>query len=98
VWRNRILLFGGRHSGFRSLGRREEIAGLANQVYPLLPARDFVSYVAMADTLREVPWEVLDACRHLVHEGLAVERTGDERGLFKRRSASAPSESFSHYV
>ncbi|MBD8900362.1 DUF6527 family protein [Rhodanobacter sp. DHG33] len=89
VWRSRILLFGGRHARLRSLGRREEIAGLASQVYPLLPARDFVSYVSIADTMGEVPWDVLDACRHLVHEGLAIEHAGDEHGRFKRRTITA---------
>ena len=98
IWRNRILLLGKRYGGYRSLAAREEITALGEQVYAALPENEFTYYVVIADTIREVPWEVLDACRYLVREGLALEHETDERGLFRRRNRPARKESFSQYV
>jgi hypothetical protein len=42
------------------------------------------SYVEFADSVSEVPWDVLHACRALVREGKMTEGTGKRRGWFKR--------------
>ena len=44
-------------------------------VLAALPEDEFANYVALADQLELIPWEVLQACRHLQTEGIAV---GDE--------------------
>lgn len=44
-----------------------------------------VSYVDLADKLGEIPWDVLEACRHLTREGFLVEGSGRHRAMFRRR-------------
>jgi uncharacterized protein DUF6527 len=84
IWRDSILLFGPDDDDFRSQGRAGEIAALSDAVRERLPAIGFVSYVDVADSLGEVPWDVLDALKHLVRKRVAREGTGKQRGTFSR--------------
>lgn len=83
IWRDRILLFGayGDH-GHEALV--PELAQLARRVYDVSPLAGGVSYLELSDLLEEVPWDVLDACRFLVKEGLFIAGRGDERETFSR--------------
>lgn len=49
-----------------------------------------VSYADIADTLNEVPWNVLVACRRLVRIGGAEEGEGKQRGSFRTAVRSGP--------
>lgn len=82
VWRGRIYLFGGRDHGLWSRTIDEINSSLLDEVRNRLPRRGLVSYVDIADSLGEIPWEVLNACRRLVHNGEASEGKGPERGKF----------------
>jgi hypothetical protein len=83
VWRGRILLldaYGDDESsplpGFRDLVER---------VSSRWPSAAMISYVDVADQMGEIPWDVLDACRRLVREGVLVEGSGQQRTMFRRR-------------
>ena len=54
---------------------------LSDRVLPLLSAIR-TSFVELADQLDEIPWDVLRACRCLVHSGKAVEGRLLDRGTF----------------
>ncbi len=58
---------------------------LANRVKRAWPHDDWVQYVEIADELDEVPWDVLDACRYLVKNGILIEGEGVLRSAFRRR-------------
>ena len=62
------------------------VAELAKQVLNAWPAGRLVSYAEVADTLGEIPWDVQEACRHLVNHGALVEGRGAQRGMFARVS------------
>jgi hypothetical protein len=84
VWRNRILLFDREDDYFRSPERLEELAALAARVREQVPATGVISYVDIADSLGEVPWDALSACRYLVRAGILREEPGKRRGNFGR--------------
>jgi hypothetical protein len=46
------------------------------------------SFVEIADELDEVPWDVLTACRRLAREGILIEGTGRQRGIFSISQAT----------
>lgn len=84
VWRDEIFLFGGtedERSFFRS---QSELDALAERVHAVWPNKGWASYVDIADRLEEVPWDVLDACRHLARRKILVEGRIEGRLLFKR--------------
>jgi hypothetical protein len=82
IWRNSIILFGQGDDDFWLRGRADEIAAISGPVRERLPVTGFVSYVDIADSLGEVPWDVLNACRQLVRNGIAREGAGKQRGTF----------------
>jgi len=55
---------------------------LQTSVLRELPTAELISYVDIADSLGEVPWDVLDVCRQLVREGRAREGHDKQRGHF----------------
>lgn len=59
---------------------------LKTAVKRLLRPRTFVAYTELADTLSEIPWDVLYVCRELVREGEAIEGNGQQRGWFRSRA------------
>lgn len=76
VWRNRVDWLGSRYD--------EEVSEeLRRAVLAALSPVEFTSFVEVAESLREVPWDVLQACRQLVIEGVAVEGHGKKRGAFR---------------
>lgn len=84
IWRDNIFLCGLADEDFTSPSRAEEIAVLSESVHERLPPKGFVSFVDVADSLGQVPWDVLHALRHLVHKGVAREGIGKQRGTFSR--------------
>ncbi len=84
VWRSRILLFRDDYEEGAPPARHEEIRALTAAVFARLPISGFVSYVAIADALQEIPWDVLEVCRDLVRGGRAREGSGQGRGTFAR--------------
>lgn len=84
IWRNNILLFGQREEDFESPSSDHETARLAETAFGCLPSTGFQSFVAVADALGEIPWDVLHALRYLVRRGLAREGLGNEQGTFCR--------------
>lgn len=90
VWNDRIL-WGIDDSWEPSYSARDELrAGILQNLYET----EYVFHEDIAKTLDEIPWAILDASRHLVRLGAAEERSGKERGWFRKRGAVArPSES-----
>jgi len=82
IWRDSILLFGQADEDFVSPSHAVEIAALSETVRSRLSAARFISYVDVADSLGQIPWDVLDALRHLVRIGVAREGVGKQRGHF----------------
>lgn len=60
-----------------------DVAALSRQVLAAWPSGRLVSYVEVADGLGEIPWDVQEACRHLVQGGDLVEGIGEQRGSFR---------------
>ncbi len=54
--------------------------------------RDMTSYVAIADGLDAIPWDILRACRVLVRQGLAEEGRKSLLGHFRLRPPTDSSE------
>lgn len=48
-------------------------------------SRTLESVAVIADRLDTLPWDVLDVCRRLVANGVAIEGTKDRRGYFRRK-------------
>ncbi|MER8445022.1 DUF6527 family protein [Mesorhizobium sp. M1066] len=84
IWRGHILMFG---LGRKRYSPRQELdlATLGRRVLSAWPASGFTSYVEVADRLREIPWDVLEACRDLVAAGELTEGIDDQRDTFRRR-------------
>ncbi|MHB1701030.1 MAG: DUF6527 family protein [Acidobacteriaceae bacterium] len=86
IWRNRILMFGlDRVSGEEPV-EEVDIRSLAIRVIEAWPTTGLVSYVDVADSIGEIPWDVQEACRALVKSKHLAEGTGRQRGMFRRLS------------
>lgn len=83
IWRDQIVLFSG-ESAWESPSN-SEFLGLVERIKRAWPQTGWVSYVQVADLLQEIPWDVLDAARHLVRAGQLQEGRGAERQHFRRR-------------
>jgi hypothetical protein len=83
VWRDRILMFGG-YQGRGPSPVHPQFALLTAAILEGWPSDGWVSYVDIADSLSEIPWDVLDACRALARQGLLVEGRGPQRYEFRR--------------
>lgn len=82
IWRNQIVLFDGESSG--ASPSNPEFRVLVERVEQAWPPARWVSYIEVADLLGEIPWDVLDAARHLVRTGILKEDRGVERQHFRR--------------
>lgn len=60
----------------------EQDPHLEQRVFDSLGA-SLIHYTDLADTLGEIPWSVLIACRHLVRQGKAEEGTVKQKGMFR---------------
>ncbi|MDE2466979.1 MAG: hypothetical protein KGO02_25180 [Alphaproteobacteria bacterium] len=83
VWRGRILLMGGYVDDDAS--SVPDLPDLIRRVRMSWPSGVMISYVDVADKLGEIPWDVLEACRHLTREDVFVEGSGQQRAMFRRR-------------
>lgn len=83
IWNNKILLFGVDEREFE-FSSRSTNEGLRMAVLTILPTRRLTNFKGLAETLNEVPWDVLVACRQLKRLGLAEEGKGEQRGSFMR--------------
>ena len=84
IWRDKILLFGQNEEEFDTVAPSDELSKLADAALALLPSKALIQFAELANALDAVPWDVLTACRRLVHLGLAREGTGKQRGAFGR--------------
>jgi len=83
IWRDQILMFGPGRKWGKSPRESIDLPSLSQRVLAVWPQGDFVSYIQVADLLREIPWDVLEACRDLVTAGELLEGSGDQRGSFR---------------
>jgi hypothetical protein len=83
VWRGRILVLDAYDRDEASAPT--DLFGLVQRVRAAWPVSGFISYVDVADELNEIPWDVLEACRRLVGDGVLVEGAGRQRAMFRRR-------------
>jgi hypothetical protein len=88
IWRDQILLFGSDWRTGSPPRDRFDVADLSTRVLSAWPHGRFASYVEVADTLREIPWDVQEACRELVRSGALDEGKGDLQGNFRRARRS----------
>jgi Family of unknown function (DUF6527) len=83
IWRDRIFMFGAdRVSG--APVENIDVSSLSKRVLEVWPRAALASYVDVADTLKEIPWDVQEACQALVKSGLLIEGLGNQRGMFRR--------------
>jgi hypothetical protein len=85
IWNGRILLFEGYDDMGRGANSTPEFMALVERIRETWNSYSAIHYVDIADRLGEIPWDVLDACRHLESSGFLSEGTGEERGSFWRR-------------
>lgn len=83
IWRGHILMFG-RGSSRYALRENLNLEKLRGRVLSAWPTSGLISYVEVADSLGEIPWDVLEACRDLVDGGLLIEGVGEKRGTFEK--------------
>jgi hypothetical protein len=79
-------MFGAERTSGTSPRECLDLTTLSKRALEAWPHGRFVSYVEVADTLQEIPWDVQEACRDLVRSGVLVEGRGEQRGAFSRRS------------
>lgn len=86
VWRDQILLFGGEYRRLKPLRDQIDLGHLTDAVLKTWPKEGYVFYADVAEILREIPWDVLEACRDLVDAGKLVQGMGTMEGHFRRIS------------
>lgn len=79
LWNDRIFWCDFGDENFSSVDESVEKA-----VMSALPRNRFVKYAALAEDLDLIPWEVLQACRQLKSQGLAVGDKGSQSIAFRR--------------
>lgn len=89
VWRDSILLFGSGRRGLEPEDAADDTARLMRSALQQLPEQGSKSFVDVADTLREIPWDVLRALREAVRQGLAQEEAGQPEGRFSAKSGNS---------
>lgn len=83
IWRNQIMLFGQNEDEFDNTAQIDGI-DFAKMVLDQLPTKGLVDFTEVADSLGEIPWDVLMVCRQLTRKGLAREGVDKQRGSFGR--------------
>ena len=86
IWRDRILLFGRYDDDYLSPAAELDMATLSRRVLEVWPIDRLVPYPEVADSIGEIPWDVLQACRHLVRTGSLIEGKGKQKGTFRRHT------------
>ena len=84
IWRGQILLFGRVDDDILSSPVHSDLRSLSRRVLEGWPSDGWASYADVADGLGEIPWDVLDACRHLARGGFLIEGHAQQRGMFRR--------------
>jgi len=82
LWKNLVYWCGRYDDGYNDYSDPVLEAEILQQI----PRGDFVDYHVIADTLDEIPWDVLWCCRTMASRGLLSEKAGKERGIFSRIS------------
>lgn len=85
VWKGEILLFGRPEDDLTSARIEVDVEGIASRILHGWPSGQWESYLAVSERIGEIPWDVLDACRHLTRKGALFEGTDKRRGMFLRR-------------
>ena len=83
LW-NSVLYWMDRFDALESSEQRDET--FENRVWDALKPDVMTSFVVIADTIKEVPWAVLSACKSLVKAKRAVEGNGSLKNSFGRAS------------
>jgi len=74
-----------------SYGQEPEVVeGLARRIREAMSAGQTISFVAIAQELDDVPWDILRCCRQMVRDGLLVEGSGQQRGNFMLKTEVQP--------
>ena len=82
---SQILLFGHGENYVFQKSTHLDIYPLVTRVLDTWPHDRWVQYVDVADQLGEIPWDVLDACKHLVKTGDLLRGRGKLHLHFRRR-------------
>ena len=79
LWDNRVLWF-----DYGSWWDDQEDLKLDDKVFAFFKIKRSLHYSEIADTMQEVPWEILRSCRRLAKKGLLREQKGkDNHGIFE---------------
>ncbi len=62
----------------------DDLLLLKSQIFEAWSWKGWVPYAEIADQFNEIPWDILDACRSLVRNGVIVEGDGERRMQFRR--------------
>jgi Family of unknown function (DUF6527) len=65
-------------------GTEPDTPDIGGRILEVISPGTILSFVAIADQIDEVPWDVLRCCRRLVRGGLLTEGLGRRRGVFER--------------
>lgn len=82
LWRGQIYLFGRDEELDRDERQRVDLNRISARVLESLRQKRKAHFADIADSIEEIPWDVLDACRFLVRSGQLVESAGIQRGTF----------------
>lgn len=85
IFKNQIFLFGRwRDDEEGDLWANEDTLN-RDDVLEALSRDSLESVTTIADRIDALPWDVLNICRRLVYDGVAVEGTKGQRGSFRRK-------------
>ena len=85
ISKSKIFLFGRwGNDGDDGLWANEDTPN-RDDVLTAMSRETLESAVMIADRIDALPWDVLNVCRRLVKEGIAVEGAKDQRGKFRRK-------------
>lgn len=85
IRRSRILLLGLSEGFSFKFQTSPGFYSLVSRVRDSWPSDEWVHYVEIAETLDEIPWDILDACLLLVRRGEFIEGRDRLRSSFRRK-------------
>lgn len=68
----------------------ELVEELESQIAEVMRPGQTISFVAIAQQLNDVPWDILRCCRQMVRDGVLVEGTGPQQANFTLKTAIQP--------
>jgi hypothetical protein len=61
-----------------------DLEEISKRVLPLVSRDNFIHFRELAESLEEVPWSVLRACKDMARKGILLEGVDDLSGSFRK--------------